>query len=238
MDWINDVTYFLMPSRHPVKGYEKEYYAAYDVWKAAWQKFYDESGITEPLTADGFIIPDEMGVIFYKGECVGLASFTHGSLDIGTMKDHSWFQCWTPEALEKLRNISTECIICSQFTISPKFTGKNQIVRWKEILFLFNHLRFNNSNAGVMAGHLNLSRGMNNAGGADYGGTLLEGNHQFTYHGIHQYSQLVAYERSVIYQMIDRKNIEQMCDALWSRLVNLSEFPVQAPILTFTKKAA
>lgn len=236
-NWIKDVKYILMPSRHPVKGYEKEYEAAYKVWRAAWEKFRTEIGIKEPLSSDGFIVPDEMGVLFYKGECVGLASFTHGTLASGTMPDHSWFKPWTDEAFEQLKEISPDCMICSQFTISPQFAGRGHIVRWKEILFYYNHLRFMNSMNGVMAGHLNLSRGMQNAGGEEFGGTILNPNHIFYFYGVEQVSQLVAYQRSGIKAMIERKNIAPLFEQLWTRLDHISEFPVTSNILPFKKAA-
>lgn len=236
-DWIQDLTYVLMPCRHPVKGYEKEYEAAYACWRAAWEKFRSEIGVTEPLSSDGFILPDEMGVMFYKGECVGLASFTFGFLDHGPMPDHSWYKAWTPEAFQKLKAISTDAIICSQFTINPKFTGKNQVVRWKEILFNYIHMRFDYSNSGVMAGHLNLTRGMQNACGEEYGATVLDPMHLFNYYGVELKAQLVAYERDTIHRMMGKKELYPLCDALWSRLVHLTEFPVVAPVIPLKKVA-
>ncbi len=235
--WIADVRYVLMPSRHPLKGYEKEYEAAYKVWRAAWEKFRLEIGVKEPLSSDGFIIPDEMGVLFYQGQCVGLASFTHGTLAEGTMPDHSWFKPWTKKSFEDLKSISPDCIICSQFTVSPQFTGRGHIVRWKEILFYYNHLRLLNSQMGVMAGHLNLTRGMQNAGGEEFGATVLNPNHPFHYYGVPLDAQLVAYERSGIQAMIDRKNLSSLFEALWTRLENVSDFPVTNNVIPHKKAA-
>ncbi len=236
-EWIKDLNYILMPCRHAVKGYEAEYQAAYDCWRAAWEKFRAEIGITEPLSCDGFILPDEMGVMFYKGECVGLASFTYGRLDYGPMKDHSWFKAWTPEAYEKLQEISPEGMICSQFSINPKFTGKLQVVRWKEILFNFIHMRFDYSSAGVMAGHLNLTRGMQNACGEDFGAKILDPLHPFNYYGVSLSAQLVAYQRDIIHRMIDRKELKPLCEKLWSRLIHLSEYSVNSPVIPMKKTA-
>lgn len=236
-EWIKDLNFVLMPCRHAVKGYESHYQAAYECWRAAWEKFRGEIGVTEPLNCDGFIMPDEMGVMFYKGECVGLASFTHGRLDQGPMKDHSWFKAWTPEAYKKLQNISQDGIICSQFTINPKFAGKNQVVRWKEILFNYVHMRFDFSNAGVMAGHLNLTRGMQNACGEEFGGTILDPLHPFNYYGVSLNAQLVAYQREIIHRMIERKNIHSLCQNLWSKLTHLTEFPVVRPVIPLKKTA-
>lgn len=235
--WIKDVKYILMSSRHPTPGYEREYETAYKVWRSAWEKFRSEIGVKEPLSSDGFIIPDEMGVIFYRNECVGLASFTHGSLASGTMPDHSWFKPWTEEAYQQLKQISPDCLICSQFTISPQFAGRGHIVRWKEILFYYNHLRFINSDTGVMAGHLNLTRGMQNAGGEEFGGTVLNPNHPFNYYGVKLAAQLVGYERETIWKMMERKNIVQMCDDMWTRLIHVSEFSVTSRVLPLKKVA-
>jgi hypothetical protein len=236
-NFVKDVRYLLMPSRHPVKGYEKIYHEAYMVWRAAWEKFYQESSVHEPLSSDPFIIPDEIGVLMYQDRVVGLAAFTHGDLRQGTLPDHSWFKPWTQEAFNQLKNISPDCMVCSQFTISPEFTGRNQVVRWKEILFYFNHLRLINSLNGVMAGHLNLSRGMQNAGGEEFGGIVLNPHHEFTFHGIHQDSQLVAYTRESIDDMVRRKNIAPLFDQLWSKLENISDFPVTSNIVPFKKVA-
>lgn len=236
-DFIKDLKFVLIPARHPIKGYEDIYSEAYRVWRAAWEKFYKESNVPEPLSSDPFIIPDELGVLMYKNKCVGLAAYTHGDLRSGTLPDHSWFKPWTPEAFQQLKKLSADCIVCSQFTIAPEFAGRGHIVRWKEILFYYNHLRLINSTSGVMAGHLNLSRGMQNAGGEEFGGIVLNANHPFTFHGIHQVSQLVAYTRESIQQMVERKNISPMFNQLWSKLEHASEFPVSPKIIPLKKVA-
>ncbi|MGE3608235.1 MAG: hypothetical protein AB7I27_01510 [Bacteriovoracaceae bacterium] len=236
-EWIKDLRYVLMSSRHPAKGYEEEYHAAYKTWRSAWEKFRAEIGVKDPLSSDGFIIPDEMGVLFYKNECVGFASFTHGNLAKGPIPDHSWFKAWTSDAYEKLKNISADAIICSQFTVDPKFTGRNQVVRWKEIVFLFNHLRFLNSDAGVMAGHLNLTRGMQNAGGEEWGATVLDPLHPFNYSGVPLNAQLVAYQRETVLAMIQRKEFGPLCEQLWSKLEHVSDFSVTNNIIPIKKAA-
>lgn len=236
--FINDIRYVLMPSRHPVKGYEKIYAEAYSVWRAAWEKFRLEIGIKDPLNSDAFILPDEMGVLLYQNRVVGLAAFTHGDLSSGTMPDQAWFKAWTPEAFNQLKEISPDCIICSQFTIGPEFTGRGHVVRWKEILFYYNHLRLINSQKDIMAGHLNLTRGMQNAGGEEFGGIVLDPNHPFSFAGVQLNSQLVAYTRESIQQMVERKNISPMFNQLWSRLENVSDFPVTQTQVIQLKKAA
>lgn len=234
--WVSDLKYILMSSRHPTKGYEKEYAQAYLVWKTAWEKFRREIGVTQKLNSDGFLVPDEMGVLFYQGQCVGFSSFTHGSLN-GPLKDLGWFNAWTPEAVEQLEAISSDVIVCSQFTVNPEFAGKNHIVRWKEIVFLYTFMRFENSDAGVMAGHLNLTRGMQNACGETFGATVLNPGHPFNYFGVEIPGQLVAYERSNIDLMKKRKEITGLCDDLWSRLVHISDFSVEQKVLPFKKAA-
>jgi hypothetical protein len=236
-NWVKDLKYILMPTRQPIPGHEEEYYAAYKIWRQAWEKFRSEIGVKEPLAADGFALPDEMGVLFYKGECVGFSSFSHGDLHQGPLKDLGWFRAWTPEAIARLAEISTNAIVCSQFTVNPKFTGKDHIVRWKEIVFLYTFMRFDNSDAGVMAGHLNLTRGMQNACGETFGATVLNPNHPFSYYGVQIPAQLVAYERHNIQAMKERKNIVGLCDDLWSRLIPLTNFSVQKKVIPFKKVA-
>jgi hypothetical protein len=226
-----------MPSRNPVKGYEARYFAAYEVWKKAWTKFRGEIGVNEPLFSDGFLLPHEMGVLFYKGECVGFSAFTHGTLNEGPLPDHSWWKAWTPEAIEKLRAISSEAIICSQFTVNPAFAGKGHIVRWKEIVFLYTFMRFEHSRAGVMAGHLNLTRGMQNACGETFGATVLDPCHPFSYFGVEIDAQLVAYERHNIRLMQEKRGIGRLCDDLWTRLTHLTEYPCEKTVLPFRKAA-
>lgn len=234
--WVSDLKYILMSSRHPTKGYEKEYAEAYKVWKTAWEKFRREIGVTQKLNSDGFLVPDEMGVLFYQDQCVGFSSFTHGNLN-GPLKDLGWFNAWTPEAVAQLGAISSDVIVCSQFTVNPEFAGKGHIVRWKEILFLYTFMRFDNSDAGVMAGHLNLTRGMQNACGETFGATVLNPGHPFSYFGVEIPGQLVAYERSNIDQMKKRKEITGLCDDLWSRLVPISDFSIEKKVLPFKKVA-
>jgi hypothetical protein len=237
-DWVKDCKYILMPARHPVKGHEKEYEAAYSVWRAAWEKFRAEVGIKDFLSSDGFLLPDEIGALFYKNECVGFSSFTHGKLTSGTMPDQAWFRSWDKNSFEDLKRISDDAIICSQFTVNPKFTGKGHIVRWKEIVFLYTFMRFDQSDAGVMAGSLNLIRGMQNACGETFGATILNGEHKFSYAGHELPAQIVAYERKNIQAMKERKEIVGLCDDLWSRLTHLTEFTANKNNIIPFKKAA
>lgn len=234
--WVKNLKYILMPTRHMVKGYENEYNEAYRVWRAAWEKYRNELGITQKLNSDGFLIPDEMGVLFYQGECVGFSSFGHGDMN-GPVHDLAWFNGWTPEAIQDLRKISDNIIVCSQFTVNPKFAGKGHIVRWKEIVFLYTFMRFDNSDAGVMAGQLNLIRGMQNACGETFGATVLNPEHKFNYAGLELPIQLVAYERHNIQAMQERKNIVPLCEDLWSRLVHLTDFTANKKIIPFKKVA-
>lgn len=236
--WIKDVDYYLMPSQGAVKGYEKQYLEAYQCWRAAWEKFRSEIGIHKRLSSDGFFITHEVGALFYKGECAGLCAFSYGSLKDGPFGDHSWWEGWSPEAINKLKAISTSAIICSQFTVNPKFAGKGHVVRWKEIVSLFNVLRFEASIGDVMAGNMNLTRGVNNACGESSGATLLGEPFQYNFQGIDLSAQLVAYEKPNIQRMKDQRNMQQLCDDLWSRVIHLSEFPVvKNTVLPFRKVA-
>jgi hypothetical protein len=237
-DWVKDCKYILMPARHPVKGFETEYAKAYATWRAAWQKYRSELGVKDKLWSDGFILTDEIGALFYKDECVGFSSFTFGDLASGTMPDQAWFGSWDKQSFNQLKAISPNAMICSQFTVNPKFAGKGHIVRWKEIVFLYTFMRFDNSLAGVMAGSLNLTRGMQNACGETFGATVLKDSHTFNYSGNEILAQLVAYERKNIQAMMERKNIVGLCDDLWSRLINLSDFPVHQNNIYPLKKAA
>lgn len=196
-----------------------------------------EIGVAENLWSDGFMLPHEMGVLFYKGECVGFSAFTHGNMLRGPLSDHSWWKAWTPDALEQLRKISSDAIICSQFTVNPEFAGKGHFVRWKEIVFLYTFMRFENSDAGVMAGHLNLTRGMQNACGETFGATVLNPCHPFSYFGVEINAQIVAYERHNIRLMQEKKGITGLCEDLWSRLVHLTEFPAEKKIHTLRRAA-
>lgn len=235
--WVNDCRYLLMPARHPVPSYEKEYTAAYSIWREAWEKYRREAGITGNLYSDGFALPDEMGVLFYQDSCVGLSSFTYGHLDQGPMPDFSWFGSWDQLSYQRLKAISHNAMICSQFTVNPKFAGKGHIVRWKEIIFLYTFMRFEHSKADVMAGCLNLTRGMQNACGESFGATVLRPEHTFSYGGIEIPAQLVAYERENIKNMKIQRGIVELCDQLWERLVHLSEFPVVGQVIKQNKAA-
>lgn len=234
--WVGDLKYILMPSKHPVRGYKKEYNEAYRIWRAAWEKYRTEVGITQKLTSDGFLLPDEIGVLFYQNECVGLSAFSYGEMG-GPLEDLGWFSGWPGDTINALRGISDNVVVCSQFTVNPKFAGKNQIVRWKDIISLYTLLRFEHSEADVMAGQLNLMRGMQNASGEDSGATVLHPEHIFHYCGLELPAQLVAYERHNIQTMKERKSIISLCDDLWTRLVHISDMPVQTKVLPFKKVA-
>lgn len=235
--WVNDLKYILMPSRHPHQKFESEYQAAYQGWKAAWEKFRAEIGVKEPLSSDGFVLPDETGALFYKGEFVGMSSFTYGNLAKGPMSNLSWFKGWTEEASLQLNAISANAMIGTQFTVSPQFTGKGHIVRWKEIIFLLGFMRFDNSIADVMAGHLNLTRKVDDACGESFGATILDPCKTFDYYGVEIPAQLVAYQKHNVAVMKQKANKDGLCDELWSKLIHVSEYPVQNEILPFKKVA-
>lgn len=236
-NWMKDCRYLLMPARHPVSGYEQEYFDTYHVWRQAWEKFRKEAGISGALYSDGFVLPDEIGALFYQQKCVGLCSFTYGNLNQGPMPDFSWFGPWDELSYQRLKNISPNAMICSQFTVGPDFSGKGHIVRWKEMLFLFAFMRFERSLADVMAGCLNITRSMQNLCGENSGATVLNPEHTFNLGGTEIPAQLVAYQRENIQRMMQERKIVEFCDHLWSRLVHLSDYPVIEKALTFNKVA-
>lgn len=238
-DWVKDLQYIIMPAHKAAKGYEEQYELAYKCWRAAWEKFRNEVGVSQKLNADGFRVSDEIGALFYQGKCVGLHCFTYGSWTEGPYKDLSYFNGWTEAALEKFQKFSPQnSLICSQFTVHPDFTGKNHIVRWKEINFLFIFMRYQHSMADIMCGHLNMTRKVQDAAGEGFGATVLEPLVQFNYFGDIQDSQLVAYEKDNFEKIKDKKNIHDLCDDLWSRVVHVSEFPVINNNIIPLKKAA
>lgn len=222
-DWMKDINYYLMPSRNPVKGYEEQYKQAYECWRSAWEKFRSEIGVKDKLTSDGFLLPDEIGALFYQGKCVGLSAFTFGTLNSGPMPDLSWFNGWSDISYQKLKNISTNAIICSQFTVSPEFTGKGQIIRWKDMISLYSLMRFHSSNSDVMAGHLNLTRKVDDACGESSGATVLDPCKTFSYYGVEIPAQLVAYEKHSIELVKQKKNIDGQWDQLWNQVTHLSD---------------
>ena len=218
MDWINDIRYIVMPANAPVKGYEEEYKKAYAAWKKAWEKFRSEMDVNgEKLHSDGFLVPQEMGVLFYKNECVGLCSFTKGNLSEGPVADHSWWKTWTPEALGKLKALSTDVMFCSQFTVNPDFAGKGHVVRWKDVMSLCILMRFLHTDLNVMVGILNLTRGMQNVGDQNHGGTVMDPKVQFSFFGKPVDAMLVAYERNVIVKMFIEKELTTFTNALWAK---------------------
>jgi hypothetical protein len=228
-EWINDITYLLMPARHPVPGHEEHYYKTYHCWRAAWEKYRQEVGITAPLNSDGFVQADEIGALFYKDKCVGLSAFTYGNLQKGPTAHLSWFNGWNEFSFKRLMKISSNAMIGSQFTVSPEFTGKNQIVRWKEIVFLFTFMRFEASIAEVMAGQLNLLRKVEDACGESFGATVLDPKTHFNYGGKDLPIQLVAYQKENIQFMKDNKNVHELCEQLWAKLIHISDYPVIKP---------
>jgi hypothetical protein len=225
--WIDDVDYYILPSQSAPKGYETLYDQSYECWRYAWEKFRNEVGINEKLHCDALRATDEIGTIFYKGECVGIHGFTFGSWERGMYKDLAYFHGWTDIALQKLKKYSLKnSLICSQFTINPIFSGKQQIVRWKEINFLYILLRYQHSEADIMCGHLNMTRKVQDAAGEGFGATILDPFVSFDYYGVRLDSQLVAYEKERLELIKDEKKINQLCEDLWKRMKNLSRFPV------------
>lgn len=225
-NWIKDCRYIIMPNRQAPEGLEAEYQAAYMSWKKAWLKYREEQNITSPLHSDGFLIPDEMGVLFYQSQCVGFCSFTFGDLTHGPLSDVSWFSAWDDLSMRKLKNISSRAIICSQFTVDPAFAGKNQVVRWKEIISLFAYLRFYYSDHDVMAGCLNLTRGMQNSSGKDIGAIMINPSHHFTYGGQEIPAQLVAYTKDNFEKFVADKGLKNLCEELWKQHLHCSQLPL------------
>lgn len=223
-DWMDDFEYLLMPSARPLAGHEKEYFAAYECWRASWLKFRTEVGSKEKLFSDSFTNTDELGVLFYKGECVGLHAFRTGSLLDGTIRDAAWFAPWSALSLEKLMDISPLVTISSQFTIHPSFAGKNQVVRWKKIGAACTINRFLNSSVPVMAGFLNISRGMTDVAGADSGAIVLNSEEGFQYsENVTIMAQPVAYTRESLLRAISKNRETEFYAELWKRTRFLSE---------------
>lgn len=228
-DWLQDTRYIVMPSHHPTRGFEKEYAQAYQCWKTAWVKLCKDIGVKAPLYSDGLLMTDEIGVIFYKDECVGLSAFTYGNLLDSPIRDLSWFGDWTEADYQKLQAISENNVICSQFSVSPFFCGKDQVVRWKEILALYTQLRFLQSGADVMAGHLNLTKGMQNGAGEEYGATVINPLHAHNFAGVDLSAQLVAYEKPILQQMIQKKGLTELTREMLMQVVHLSSFEMVLP---------
>jgi len=76
-----------------------------------------------------------------------------------------------------------------------------------------------------MAGQLNLERKMDQAGGDSFGATVLERCLPY-YYGEDLHVQLVAYEKPKIEQMFKEKEIQKLCDELWTKLDHISDWPV------------
>ncbi len=221
--WIRDVRYILMPAKHPVTGYEKEYQEAYQCWRTAWEKFRKEINVTDHLYSEPFLASDEIGVLYYQGKCVGLSCYTFGSLENNSpTKDLAWFRGWDDLSLQKLKNMSNNIVISSQFSVSPEFTGKNQVVRWKNILFFYILRRFECSEADVMAGHINLTRKVDDSCGEVAGATILNAYQPFDYYGVELGSQLSAYLRHNIEAMKVKRDLVQQFEDLWAQTTSVS----------------
>jgi hypothetical protein len=229
-EWLKDTEYLIMDSRHPNQKLTGEHLKAYQCWKKTWEKFYRDLGVSSSLHSDGFLLCDEIGAIFYKNECVGLTGFTYGSLLNDMIHDHSWFSEWSPESYAKLKAISEKNSISSQFTISPDFAGKNQIVRWKEILAICTQLRFIYSDAEVLAGHINLTKGMQNAAGEEFGATVINPNHVHDFQGVPLNAQLVAYQKDILWKMFENKKLLELTDLLTEKMVHQSSFAFHKPV--------
>ena len=234
-EWIKDCRYIIMPTRQAPEGLEAEYHAAYMTWRKAWEKYRIEQNITTHLRSDGFLLPDEMGVLFYQSQCVGLCCFSYGDLNKGPLSDLGWFSAWDDLSLRRLKNISTKSIICTQFTVDPAFAGKGQVVRWKEIISLFSYLRFYYSDMEVMAGCLNLTRGMQNSSGEDIGAIILNPIHKFVLGEKEIPAQLVAYTKEGFEKFVAKKELAPLCEKLWKQHLHCTEIPLNTQEL---KKAA
>lgn len=228
-DWLKDTVYIVMDCRHPNPQHEKAYQSAYQCWKKTWAKFHEDLGIKAPMTSDGFLLCDEIGALFYKGDCVGVSGYTYGKLTEETIKDCSWFGAWSDESYRKLQGISQNNVISSQFTIAPEFAGKNQVVRWKEILGLLIQMRFIYSDTEVLAGHLNLTKGMQNAGGEEFGGTIIDPLHSHDFHGVPLNAMLVAYQKENLWRMIEKKSLGELVQGLTHKTVHSSSFAYHKP---------
>jgi hypothetical protein len=90
---------------------------------------------------------------------------------------------------------------------------------------------------GVMAGCLNLIRGMQNASGEVVGAIVLKSDHVFQLGNKESPAQLVAYTKENINAMIKNKNLSGLCDDLWKQLVHISEYPIEDNVLELNKAA-
>ncbi len=224
---VNEIRYVLMPSKRPVPGYETFYAQMYECWFQSWLKFRRDSGLDPHLHSDALWLTDEVGAIFWRGRCVGLSCFTFMDLSQPWSQDYGWFEGWTPKAMEGLKSVSTNASVCSLFTVHPEFTGRQQVCRWKDVVSFYCMLRFMASDAGVMAGALNLSRKVDDACGEGIGATVLERAVPYP-HAENQDMMLVAYQKEKIWEAYCRAGTQEVAAGLWSRATYLGNRPLMA----------
>ncbi len=158
---IKELQLILLPGKRPPRAYTDQYLKAYNCWREVWEATYQkEMNIDVMLTSDEFTRQDEVLALFYKGECTATCFFKWVNADeVPTVHD-SYFGPWPHLAFHKLRSRGPSILVCSQFSVHPKFRKNNKDLSWKDLVAALGIERFRYSDADAMTGTMRLKKNM------------------------------------------------------------------------------
>ena len=184
MDIKNEIIDFDQLDVYLIKGNLKDnpshlkgiHQKAFECWHETWDDFYHgEHHSAGKLNSNEFTRQDEVLALFYNDECFAITFFKEVNWSDKSASLDAYFNAWTSEALDLLRQRGDQVLICSQFTVAKNFRNRKTDIPWKSILFSLSIKCFLESKNDVMTGMMRVTKGMGKMS-VMAGGTLLAEN--------------------------------------------------------------
>jgi hypothetical protein len=188
-------------------------------WYETWNEYYHgEHESDVKMNSNEFTRQDNILSLFYKGECFALTFFKEIHWSDPSSALDSYFNIWTPEAIQSLRQHGDNIMICSQFTVAKNFRKGNVDIPWKNILLGMLIKRFIESDADAMTGTMRVTKNMGkmviNEGATPLAlGIPLSGKEHEN-----ESVDLVGFFHKEVEAVYAQNPYHQKFDALWERI--------------------
>lgn len=183
---------------------------AYDLWKSVWSETLLELDGSERVHSDEFSRQDEIGALFYEGQCVGLTLHRWLDLDDPWALDDTYFVVWPGDAQRRVVTLGSRVCICSNLTVAPAWRRSAGGFSTKEMLLALAVKRFLSTDAAAMLGTPRNGKGMNNLGYRMGATPIVEGA---TLHGVE--IDLVAHVRATMGALVMDEATEALVESLF-----------------------
>ncbi|MDR3608596.1 MAG: hypothetical protein P4M08_14630 [Oligoflexia bacterium] len=185
------------------------YEAAYAAWQSVWSPVLKEVADMGQLHSDPFIRQDEILTLFRDDEVAAMTFLTRVDLSKKCFQDDSYFQYWPELAIQSLTRYGTDVLVCSNFTVMPRFRKECELPV-KDLLVGLSARALLDSDASVMTGNMRNTKGLNDLT-YNWGAIPLMRN--VIVHG--EESDLVGFFRNTI-KLASREELLEPMNDLWN----------------------